>query len=84
MKITETVYSEALQAENHDQQSYSIAVDGVEQITAQDGGEPEDNMLGRDLNFVYDIVGLMKRAYDAGKKGEEFEVTTTELTNLDS
>ena len=37
-------------------------------------GEPEDNSLGRDLNFVYGIEAIAKLAYEAGKAGEEFTV----------
>lgn len=34
----------------------------------------EDATLERDLNFVYDIPALMKQAYDAGVRGESFEI----------
>lgn len=36
-------------------------------------GEPEDASLGRDYSDVYNIVNLMKEAFEAGKNGEEFE-----------
>jgi hypothetical protein len=35
-------------------------------------GEPEDMSLGRDLSGAYDISSLLKEAYEAGKRGEEF------------
>jgi len=35
-------------------------------------GEPEDMSLGRDLSDAYDISSLLKEAYEAGKRGEEF------------
>lgn len=35
--------------------------------------EPEDNYLFRDLNDVYFISDLINKAYEAGKRGEEFE-----------
>ncbi len=36
-------------------------------------GEPEDNSLARDLNDAYVIEGMLKEAYEAGKRGEEYE-----------
>ena len=36
--------------------------------------EPEDAIIGRDLISCQDIVEYMKRAYEAGKNGEKFEV----------
>ncbi|PEM65291.1 hypothetical protein CN613_25435 [Bacillus pseudomycoides] len=35
---------------------------------------PEDATLGRDLNFAYDVVDLMKSAYNAGVRGDKFIV----------
>lgn len=37
------------------------------------GGEPEDMNLSRDLNDAYNVVDLMKEAFDAGKAGETWE-----------
>jgi len=53
--------------------TFRIAVDGKDVVNAWPP-EPEDAILERDLSFVYDIVPLMKRAYEAGKAGEPFEV----------
>lgn len=39
---------------------------------------PEDAMLERDLNFVYNIPKLMRQAYDAGKNGDAFDFTSIE------
>jgi hypothetical protein len=38
------------------------------------GGEPEDNRISRDLNFVRRIPNMLKEAYEAGKRGEKFEL----------
>lgn len=35
---------------------------------------PEDAIIGRDLISCKEIVSYMKQAYEAGKRGEEFEV----------
>ena len=58
---------------------YRIKVNGKERIRAGNGGEPEDNVLYRDLSFVYDIVKLMREAFEAGKNGEEFIVKQEEI-----
>jgi len=42
------------------------------------GGEPEDNTITRDLNFVLRIPDMLKEAYEAGKRGEEFEIEQIE------
>jgi len=44
---------------------YCIEVDGKERISVGTP-EPEDATLSRDLNFAYDIVPLMKEAWEAG------------------
>lgn len=38
---------------------------------------PEDALLSRSLGFVYDIPRLLKEAYEAGKRGEGFEIRIT-------
>ena len=59
----------------NDMASVEIAVDGGFEISAYPLCEcPEDATLERDLGFVYDIPELMKRAYEAGKRGEDFSV----------
>ena len=40
---------------------------------------PEDATLFRSLGFVYDIPGLLRRAYEAGKNGEDFEFEYEEI-----
>ena len=72
MKI-ETVYRE----DEDWREYYTITVDGVERIDIFPP-EPEDATLTRDLSFAYLIVPLMREAYEAGKRGDEFEVTTQE------
>ena len=58
---------------------YRIEVNGKTRIRVSDGGEPEDNKLCRDLDFVYEIVELMKEAHEAGKNGEPFVVKQEEI-----
>lgn len=44
-------------------------------------GEPEDMYLFRDLSDAYSLVSLVRVAYEAGKRGEEFILE--ELTEED-
>lgn len=37
---------------------------------------PEDAIIGRDLISCNDIANYMKEAYEAGKRGEEFTITS--------
>lgn len=55
----------------------SIEVDGIERFDVRDGdGEIDDcNLAGR-FSDCYNITSLMKIAFDAGKRGEEFELIT--------
>ena len=53
---------------------YEITVDG-ERFVSAGNCEPEDANLGRDLNFVFQIVPMMTKAWEAGKNDEEFEIT---------
>jgi hypothetical protein len=52
-----------------------MSIDGKRVFSIYDMSEcPEDANLMRDLNFVYEIPDLLKQAYEAGKKGEPFEL----------
>jgi hypothetical protein len=42
------------------------------------GGEPEDQMIGRDLVSCCAIADYMQQAYDAGKRGDDFVVEIIE------
>lgn len=45
--------------------------DGKELSVEFRDGEPEDMVIGRDLNDALSIPSLIKAAYNAGKNGEE-------------
>lgn len=38
---------------------------------------PEDNNLHRNFADCYDIPNMLRKAYDAGKRGEEFDIEYT-------
>ena len=54
-----------------------ILIDGETAFDVADG-EPEDSNLSRDFNSCYKIPELMRKAYEAGKNGETFEIEETE------
>jgi len=64
--LTATDYSDTL----------NIKIDGVQVFSVCDG-EPEDNNLSRNFNDCWDIVKLMRRAYEAGVSQEGFSVDST-------
>ena len=68
MRVKQTI-----EQNNWDDWRYSldIVVDG-ESVFSVGDGEPEDNSLSRNFNDCYNIVALMRRAFEAGKRGEEF------------
>lgn len=51
---------------------YILNIDGKDHLEVS-GGEPEDNSLSRDLNFVYGITDLMKLTYEAGMRKEPLQ-----------
>lgn len=64
--------------ENRDYRAaLEITINGKLAFSVADG-EPEDSNLSRDFNDCYSIPTLMKRAYEAGKAGEEFNLTEIE------
>lgn len=68
MKLTTT------NTQNDDYETtFEIAVDGKIEFSVSEGS-PEDNSLGRNFSDCFNIPDLMRMAYDAGRRGEEFTV----------
>jgi len=59
--------------EYQEQATLEFVVDGKSEFYAGPG-EAEDYSLERDLQFVYLIAPLMKRAWEAGMAGEPLEI----------
>ncbi len=78
MKLTIKTPSDALVEERDYRSFLQIDVDGEKAFSVYDG-EPEDANLSRDFNDAWKVADLMKQAYEAGKKGEEFEVEDVEI-----
>lgn len=51
----------------------TITIDGKRVFSACDG-EPEDNNLCRNFNGCFNIVDMLKQAFEAGKRGETLEI----------
>lgn len=60
-------------AENDFASYLQIEVDGKVSFAVYDG-EPEDNNLSRNFNDCYNIKDLMQAAYEAGTRGEPFNI----------
>ena len=58
-----------------------ITINGKTVFSVFDG-ELEDANLRRDFNDCWKISDLMQLAYDAGKNGEEFEVSHMRVEEL--
>jgi hypothetical protein len=54
--------------------AFQVQIDGKTFMHFSDG-EPEDANLMRDFADIYSIGKLVQMAYDAGKNGEELEIT---------
>lgn len=78
MKVKVITLSEKGIADFDYRQLLLIEVDGKKELQFCDG-EPEDASLGRDFNDCFSIHKLMKKAYEAGKAGEEFELEEVEV-----
>lgn len=78
MKITVKGLSDKAWEERDYRQMMSIQVDGKGKFFAMDG-ESEDANLNRDFRQCWDIPELMQLAYEAGKRGEPFEIERVEV-----
>jgi len=58
-----------------------IEIDGKKSFIVADG-EPEDSNLSRDFNDCCRIPNLMKKAYEAGKNSEKFDIRFIELDEI--
>lgn len=56
----------------------AIEIDGKEHFCVCDG-EPEDNNLYRNFNHCFRVLGLLKKAYEAGKNNEELNIESVQV-----
>lgn len=71
MKVTLITLSDRLLTERDYRQVLKVKINGKTEFHVSDG-EPEDSNISRNFNDCYNVVDLMRKAYDAGKNGEEF------------
>jgi len=81
MKITVKSLSPKGQERWYGRNGLDIYIDGKCWFSIWEG-EPEDMTLWRDLRDCYKIPELMRRAYDAGKMDDDFEIENVEVDDL--
>ncbi len=59
----------------------TIDIDGRQAFRVHDG-ESEDATLNRDFNDCYQVANLMRRAHEAGARGEPFEIEKVEVDEI--
>ncbi len=82
MKVKQTVFSEEGWKEWNYRSFLKIEINGEKVFRFLDG-EPEDANLLRDFNDCNKIVAAMEIAYNAGVRGEKFEVEKVEIDDLE-
>lgn len=70
-------------AEDFEWESLEIVLDDKTKFSVCSGDSPEDNNLMRNFSDCYDIPELLRKAYLAGKNGEELEIEYIELVDGD-
>ena len=81
MKIEEITLTEEAQSKILGN-SILIKIDGMEVFNVYDG-EHEDNNLSRNFNDCLGIIGMMKKAFNAGKNGETFDIIYHEVDEIE-
>lgn len=71
IKITEIQKQNDFMEDTH----YTLKVNGKSMIEIFNMDDcPEDAILSRGLSFVFNVIELMKMAYNAGKNFEKLEI----------
>ena len=73
MKIKETYSYHGEEPSEVSHISITLYTDYSTQSISIGEGEPEDMYLFRDLSDAYHIADAIRLAYEAGRRGEEFE-----------
>ncbi|QOV08276.1 hypothetical protein Kirov_77 [Bacillus phage Kirov] len=64
-----------LVSEDFDYEMLEIVIDDTTKFKVDNADDsPEDNTLSRNFSDCYDIPALLKKAWEAGKRGEEFNL----------
>lgn len=65
-------------SDDYTYESLEIVIDNKAKFHVYSSDSPEDNTLSRNFSDCYDIPALLKKAYEAGKKGEKLEIIYNE------
>jgi len=76
--VTETTYPDHEFDEEDRRIRIKIETETSKQSVSFGRGEPEDMSLSRDLSDAYSISDLIKEAYEAGKRGEDWTFNQVE------
>ena len=82
MNIKVTTLSEEGEKDFDYRSFLQIDIDGKVMFRFLDG-EPEDANLGRDFNDVYYITKAIKLAHRAGLHGEDLDIVSIEVDDLE-
>ena len=72
MIVTEEIYPSTF---DEFRRFIDVYIDGILSFEVHDG-DSEDNTLYRNFADCFKVTELMRLAYEAGKRGEEFEIVT--------
>lgn len=81
MKVKVLTLTDEVVESNDYRNAIAIEIDGERKFEVIDG-ESEDANLSRDFSDCFNIENLMELAYDAGKKGETFEISYEEVEEI--
>lgn len=83
MKIIVETPKEVENSYGDERDGITIKIDGARVFSIWEG-EPEDMRMYRDLSDALSVPSLLKYAYEAGKRGEEFIIEEVEIDDLKS
>ena len=62
-------------SEDYDYESLEIVIDGKSKFKVSNSADAmEDATLSRDFEDCHNIPALLRKAFEAGKNGEDFEI----------
>lgn len=70
-------------SEDYETESLEIVIDYHTKFSVCSSDSSEDNTLSRNFSDCYDIPSLLRKAYEAGKNGESFDVEYVEVEGED-
>jgi hypothetical protein len=64
---------------NHEEESLEIVIDDIKKFRVHNSNEDlEANTLSENFEDCYDIPALLRYAYEAGKRGDKFQLVYVE------